>query len=99
MSEHESAILKAIRHTETCPAGKHCEDPHCQYLGDCNCGAREAVQALLALRAQRLEAERIDSQLRRNWEHAEVQWSKAERRFIFMLAVLVMTVGAWVMAS
>lgn len=94
VSEHEQTILKAIRHTATCPAGKHCEDPHCQHLGDCTCGGHEAVQALFALRARSRQAERVDAQLRRNWEHAEIQWSKADRRFYATLVLLIMLVGA-----
>jgi hypothetical protein len=43
-----------LRHADSCPVGKHCEDPHCSTNGACTCGlghiARLADLASLALK-------------------------------------------------
>lgn len=38
LARHLRLGLRWFRHGPECPVGKHCEDPHCHYSGDCCCG-------------------------------------------------------------
>jgi hypothetical protein len=50
LSEQVNALLVFTRHRVTCRAGKHCEDPFCEYDYTCTCGLSSVVRELCTWR-------------------------------------------------